>query len=44
VKNGREYSLHFTDLSAGMPAVSGSTAPPDLKKAVEDLKNIFKKK
>jgi hypothetical protein len=44
VKNGREYSLRFTDLSAGMPAVSGSAAPPDLKKAVEDLKNIFKKK
>ncbi|MCL4721683.1 MAG: hypothetical protein KJ041_06945 [Gammaproteobacteria bacterium] len=46
VRTGRESSLHFTNLSAGMPAIetgSGS-APADLKKAVDDLKNIFKKK
>ncbi len=46
VRTGREHSLHFTDLSGNMPAVStgAAAAPPDLKKAVEDLKNIFKKK
>lgn len=46
VRTGREHSLHFTDLSANMPAVSSgaAAAPADLKKAVEDLKNIFKKK
>jgi hypothetical protein len=46
VRNGREYSLHFTDLSAGMPAVTGgaAAAPANLKKAVDDLKNIFRKK
>lgn len=46
VRTGREHSLHFTDLSAGMPAVStgSAAAPADFKKAVEDLKNIFKKK
>lgn len=46
VRTGREHSLHFTDLSANMPAVStgAAAAPADLKKAVEDLKNIFKKK
>jgi hypothetical protein len=46
VRTGAEHSLHFTDLSANMPAVSSgaAAAPADLKKAVEDLKNIFKKK
>jgi hypothetical protein len=46
VRTGKEHSLHFTDLSAGMPAVStgSAAAPADFKKAVEDLKNIFKKK
>lgn len=46
VRTGKEHSLHFSDLSAGMPAVptNNAAAPADLKKAVEDLKNIFKKK
>ena len=46
VRTGREYSLHFPDLSAGMPAIAGSPGAPstDLKKAVQDLKDLFKKK
>ncbi|MEO8445302.1 MAG: hypothetical protein ABI567_09885 [Gammaproteobacteria bacterium] len=49
VRNGREFSLHFTDLSGNMPGLAagaaGAAAPaPDLKKAVDDLRNIFKKK
>lgn len=45
VRSGAEHSLHFTDLSANMPAAStgAAAAPADLKKAVEDLKNIFRK-
>ncbi len=46
VRKGREYSLHFPDLTAGMPAIStgAAAAPADLKKSIDDLKNIFKKK
>ncbi len=45
VRSGAEHSLHFADLSAHMPAAStdAAAAPADLKKAVEGLKNIFKK-
>ncbi len=46
VRTGRESSLHFTDLSGNMPGLASdaAAAPPDLKKAVDDLKNIFRKK
>ncbi|MBL8199735.1 MAG: hypothetical protein JNK40_02075 [Chromatiales bacterium] len=46
VRTGRETSLHFTDLSANMPALAtgAAAAPPDLRKSIDDLKNIFKKK
>ena len=46
VRTAHEFSLHFTDLSAGMPAIATAAgAPaPDLKKSIDNLKNLFKKK
>lgn len=45
VRTGREYSLHFTDLTAGMPSVgAGGDSQQDLKKAMQGLKDLFKKK
>lgn len=46
VRAGKEHSLHFADLSANMLAVpaGAAAAPADLKKAVDDLKNIFRNK
>lgn len=46
IRTASEYSLHFDNLSAGMPSVTSpaATAPPDLEKAVEDIRNLFKKK
>lgn len=45
VRTGREHSLNFNDLTAGMPAVATGVpaTPADLKKTVDDLKKLFRK-
>ena len=40
---GAEHTLHFTDLTANMPA-AGAATPASLQKTVDGLKNLFKKK
>lgn len=41
IRTAAEHPLHFDDLATGMP--SANAAAPDLQKAVQDLKQLFKR-